>query len=166
MNWDQYFVSMAYLVAMKSKDRSTKIGAVIVGPDHEIRSTGYNGMPRGANDNADERHERPLKYALTEHGERNAIFNAARMGISVVNCTMYTLDFPCVDCARAIIQSGIRKLVYHAEFAKENKSRPQWEESWKNADMLLRESGVEVVVYDGPIIGSITGFRSGKVMVL
>ena len=165
MNWDQYFISMSYLVAMKSKDRSTKIGAVIVGPDHEIRSTGYNGMPRGVDDDVDNRHERPLKYALTEHGERNAVFNAARMGISVSGCTMYTQDFPCVDCARALIQSGIKKLVYHAAFAAENKLRPQWEESWKNAEMLLTESGVEVVVYDGPVT-ALTGFKSGKVMVL
>lgn len=164
MIWDQYFISMAYLVSMKSKDRSTKCGAVVVGPDHEIRSTGYNGMPRGINDDLDGRHERPLKYALTEHAERNAVFNAARMGISVSDCTIYTPYFPCVDCARAIIQSGIKRMVYHTAFEKDNMSRPQWGESQNHANMLLLESGVEIVAYDGPIIDRITGFKDGKVM--
>ena len=66
MNWDEYFLAMCQLVASKSKDRSTKVGAIIVGPDNEIVSTGYNGFPRGINDDIKERHERPLKYKFTD----------------------------------------------------------------------------------------------------
>jgi dCMP deaminase len=73
ISWDQYFMSMAYLVSMKSKDKSTKVGCVIVGPDNEVVSTGYNSFPRLLNDNVAARSERPLKYMFIEHAERNAI---------------------------------------------------------------------------------------------
>ena len=76
MNWDQYFFDIVNVVKEKSKDRSTKVGAIIVGPDQGVRSTGFNGFPRGVNDNVDARHERPAKYLYTEHAERNAIYNA------------------------------------------------------------------------------------------
>jgi len=79
-DWDMYFMSLSYLVAMKSKDPSTKIGAVIVGPDKEIRSTGYNGFVKGANDDVVEHYERPEKYYHFEHAERNAILLSARYG--------------------------------------------------------------------------------------
>ena len=109
MEFYEYFIKLADVVAEKSKDRSTKVGVVVVGPDREIRSTGYNGFPRGINDDIDERHERPAKYDWTEHAERNAVYNAARMGQSLKDCTMYFNwePCPCVDCARAIIQAGI-----------------------------------------------------------
>ena len=74
--WDQYFMTMAYLAATKSKDKSTTVGAVVVGPDNEIRTTGYNSFVRGFNEEP-RHHERPLKYEVTEHAERNAIYNAA-----------------------------------------------------------------------------------------
>ena len=79
MNWDTLFMSMVYLVAMKSKDDSTHLGAVIVSQDNEIRSFGYNGLARGINDDVVERQERPEKYFWFEHAERNAIYNAGRM---------------------------------------------------------------------------------------
>lgn len=111
MNWDSYFMEMAELVASKSKDRSTKVGCVIVGPNHEVRTTGYNGFCRGIDDDVDERHERPEKYLWTEHAERNAIYNAARNGIRIEDCTAYTTVFPCADCARSFIQSGVKRVV-------------------------------------------------------
>ena len=83
-SWDEYFLTLCDAVALKSKDRSTKLGCVIVGVGHEVRSTGYNGFPRGVNDNVDARHQRPEKYKWTEHAERNAIYNAARCGVSVL----------------------------------------------------------------------------------
>ena len=70
MNWEEYFLRIAELIAKKSKDRSKKIGAIIVGEGNEIRSTGFNGFPRGVNDDVDDRHDRPAKYAWTEHGAR------------------------------------------------------------------------------------------------
>ncbi len=110
-NWDHRFMELARHIGQWSKDRSFGVGCVIVGPDREIRSTGYNGFPREVDDNVEERHERPAKYAWTEHAERNAIYNAARMGTALKGCTMYVPWYPCMDCARAIIQSGISWLV-------------------------------------------------------
>jgi dCMP deaminase len=108
---DNYFMSLAVTVSAASKDRSTKVGCVVVGPDNEIRSTGFNGFPRGVNDNAPERHERPAKYLWTEHAERNAIYNAARMGTALKHCRLYCTFAPCMDCARAIVQAGICEVI-------------------------------------------------------
>lgn len=110
-NWDEYFMSIARAVATRSKDRSTKVGCVIVGPDNEIRSTGYNSFPRGINDDVEERHQRPEKYVWTEHAERNAIYAAARTGTPTDGCRAFLPWFPCMDCARAIVQAGIKEVV-------------------------------------------------------
>ena len=77
MNWDEYFINIAEQVKLKSKDKRTQIGVVVVGKDNEIVSTGYNSFARGINDNLDERQERPEKYFWFEHAERNSIFAAA-----------------------------------------------------------------------------------------
>src|SRR3990167_9663054 len=100
MNWDDYFMTMVYLVASKSKDERTKIGAVVVGQRKEIRSTGYNGFVRGLNDFAPERHAREEKQYWFEHAERNALYNATLIGVSLADCIMYTNRVPCMDCAR------------------------------------------------------------------
>ena len=89
MKWTDYFLNIAEQIKLKSKDESTQIGAVIVGDDNEILSTGYNSFPRGLNDNKPERQERPEKYFWFEHAERNAIYNAARIGTPLVNSTIY-----------------------------------------------------------------------------
>ncbi len=89
MNWDQYFLNIAEQVKEKSKDRRTKIGAVIVGPDNEIVSTGYNSFPRGIDDDVEERQVRPEKYYWFEHAERNSIYNAARIGVRLKDTKMY-----------------------------------------------------------------------------
>src|ERR1017187_608646 len=88
-SWDIFYLKMAHEVAQKSKDRSTKVGAIIVGQDNEIRSIGFNGFPRGVNDDIEERHQRPAKYMWTEHAERNCLFNALRANIPVKGCKMY-----------------------------------------------------------------------------
>ena len=141
--WDQYFLGIAQLVSLKSKDRSTKVGAVIVGPDNEIRSTGYNGFPRGLNDEAEHRHERPAKYMYTEHAERNAIFNAAMHGIPLKGCTMYINFslFPCTDCTRALIQSGIVAVVgvKGKEFSGKGN---HWLDNFKTAKEIFDEVGI------------------------
>lgn len=111
MEWSEYFLNMCEAVSLKSKDQSSKIGAIIVGPGNEIRSTGYNGFPRGFQDNDPTKQERPIKYKYMEHAERNAIYNAARFGASTEGCTLYCKWPPCSDCARAIVQAGITKLV-------------------------------------------------------
>ena len=93
--WKSKFMRLAEEIADWSKDRSSKVGCVIVGPSNEIRSTGFNGFPRGVADDISERLTRPEKYLWTEHAERNAIYNAARAGISLEGCTMYLPWFPC-----------------------------------------------------------------------
>jgi|SRR6185312_5060199 len=98
-------------IASKSKDPNTKVGCIIVDQDHIIQSTGYNSFPRGLKDNVPERLIRPEKYSWIEHAERNAIYQAARNGKSLRNCRIYLPFFPCLDCARGIIQSGIKEII-------------------------------------------------------
>jgi len=149
-NREDVFMSMVYLLSMQSTDVSTHVGAVIVGQDNEIRSTGYNGFPRGVDDYNVQRQEKPLKYSWMEHAERNAIYNAARMGLSVKGCTLYTNGFPCADCARAIIQSGITTVVTDKEWDDHNPVR--WAESMKISQDMFSESGVEHRVWTGEIL--------------
>jgi dCMP deaminase len=142
LNWDDYFMNMVYLVAMKSKDENTHIGAVIVGPDKEIRSTGYNSFVRGINDSIPERQIRPEKYFWFEHAERNAIYNAARIGVSTKDCTMYTNGVPCMDCARAVIQAGIKRVVVDKQWDDNNVD--VWIEQAKRSLQMFAESGVDI----------------------
>jgi len=137
--WDSYFLKIAKVVSTKSKDPSTKHGCVIVGPTHEIRTTGYNGFPRGMVD--DERYNnREVKYMFVEHAERNAIYNASRYGISLDGCTLYVTGTPCNDCCRGIIQSGIVRVVMledSEEFFK------RWKESIKCTLQMFNECHIE-----------------------
>lgn len=148
MNWHKYYFSMVDLVASKSKDLRTKVGCIIVGPDKDIRSTGYNGFPRGVNDNIQERLEAPAKYMWTEHAERNALYNALRSGTSVKDCYMFMRAFPCADCSRGIIQSGIKYLVIAAETLDEQCKywKDRWEESIKCSTSMLKEAGISILI--------------------
>lgn len=149
-SWDFYFMDMAAFVATKSKDRAKKVGCVIVGPNHEVRTTGYNGFCRGIDDDNRDRHERPEKYLWTEHAERNAIFNAARNGIRIEDCTAYTTMFPCSDCARGLIQSGIKRLVTRP--IRQNTSTTSIPtHSFTTAMKMFNEVGTAVdMIYEGP----------------
>ena len=146
MNWNEYFRNIAHQVKLKSKDERTQIGAVIVGEDNEIVSTGYNSFPRGIIDDISERQERPEKYFWFEHAERNAIYNAARIGVSTLGTTMYmTCDISCADCARGIISAGIVKVV----FRRSTKPWPEiWKQSAERSIQMFKESGVVVEYYD------------------
>jgi dCMP deaminase len=139
-SWDQYFTDLLGPVAAKSKDRSRKIGCIIVGPDHEIRTTGYNNPPRGADDSVEARYERPEKYYWFEHSERNAIYNAARMGTPLAGCTAYVSLFPCMDCARGIVQAGIVEVIAPAP----DMTDPVWAEHFERTMLLFSETGVRV----------------------
>jgi len=145
MNWIEYFRTIAHQVKLKSKDNNTQIGAVIVGRDNEILSTGYNSFPRGINDLRTERQERPEKYYWFEHAERNAIYNAARIGVSLKDSTMYlTCDMCCTDCTRGIINSGIKKVYLE----KGGGAKGQiWNEHAQRSIQLFKEAGVEVYYY-------------------
>ena len=146
MEWTEYFLQIAEVVKLKSKDQSTQIGAVIVGEDKEVLSTGYNSFPRGLDDSLPERQERPEKYFWMEHAERNAIYNAARIGVSLKNSTIYlTSGLPCMDCARGIVNSGI-KTVYCKQICT-TKNKDKWDESQKKSLELLGECDVDVIYY-------------------
>jgi dCMP deaminase len=117
LSWDEYFMGVASLSAMRSKDPSTQVGACIVNADKRIISMGYNGMPRQCSDDEFpwDREGNPLdsKYLFVCHAELNAILNSA--GGSVRGCTVYTTLFPCNECAKAIIQAGITEVVYMSD---------------------------------------------------
>jgi len=142
LSWDDYFVEMARLVATRSKDQSTKIGAVIVGPDNEVVSTGYNSFPRGLNDDLPERQERPEKYLWIEHAERNALYNALRHGASGLKGYRIYLSchIPCTDCARGIIQSGIAEVI----LGKTSSHSKKWQEQAEKSAQMFKECGVHV----------------------
>lgn len=145
MNWKDYFRNIAQQVKLKSKDINTQIGAVVVGENNEIVSTGYNSFPRGIDDSIIERQERPEKYYWFEHAERNALYNAALIGVSTKGCTMYlTCGVPCSDCARGIINSGIKKVVCEET---DTTKGPQWSEHSKRSLIMFQEAGVEVEYY-------------------
>ncbi len=112
ISWDEYFMGVAKLAAHRSKDPSTQVGACIVSPENIIISTGYNGMPKGCSD--DEfpwgREGAETKYPFVVHAELNAILNAN--GRDLRGSRVYVALFPCNECAKAIIQSGVKEVVY------------------------------------------------------
>lgn len=139
-SWDHYFMGIAAMVAAKSKDPSSKVGAVIV-KDKTIISTGYNGLPRGCNDTDQLRYQRPLKYKWMTHAEENAILNGHRNGLSMVDATIYIGPlYPCAKCTGAIIQSGIKKVV-----CRPSQSGSKWIEEFNISKEMMGESGVEYI---------------------
>jgi len=139
-DWDLRFMRLAIHIGGWSKDRSTKVGCVIVGTANEVRSIGYNGFPTNIDDDVPERHERPAKYSWTEHAERNAIYNAARIGVSLAGSRMYLPWFPCMDCSRGIVQSGVTELIAFAP----NTADSRWGKDFELSLVLLKEGGVTV----------------------
>ena len=134
------FMTIAREVAMLSKDRATKVGALAIGSAGEIRAMGYNGFPRGFNDDIESRHERPAKYVWTSHAEQNLIYNAARVGTPLEGCILVVTPlFCCIECARAIVQAGFIAVV------SEYEDNPRWAESNAYAMELFNECGVEVL---------------------
>lgn len=114
INWDEYFMGVAKLSAMRSKDPGTQVGACIVNSENRIMSMGYNGMPKGCSDDTfpwtREGSTLDTKYAFVCHAELNAILNFR--GGSLAGCKVYTTLFPCNECAKAIIQIGITEVIY------------------------------------------------------
>jgi len=109
-NWHKRFFDLAVYISLWSKYPGRKVGAVIVNDYHAIVSTGYNGNPRGCNDYDLSKYESTVKYFFAEHAERNAIYNATLNGRSLLGCKIYTTLFPCADCARGIIQTGMAEV--------------------------------------------------------
>jgi len=139
-DWDRRFMKLAQHIGTWSKDQSRQVGCVIVGPHNIVTAMGFNGFPRGLDDESDYRHQRPAKYLWTEHAERNAIYNAARNGISLADNRMYLPWFPCVGCARAIVQAGIIELIA----VEPDLTDPQWGQEFNVSIELFEEVGVTV----------------------
>lgn len=147
--WDRYFLDLCRVHAGMSKDPSTRVGCVIVGPDREIRASGFNGLPRGIADTPERLNDRETKLNLIVHAEVNAICQAARTGVSVAGCTLYLLatdssgqqwgGAPCVRCTVELIQAGISSVV-----TLPFKTAPsRWADSVALARDLLVEAGID-----------------------
>lgn len=140
MTSDRYYFDLCEVIKTRSKDKSTKVGCVIVGEGGNILSTGYNSFPRDINDNVETRHMRPEKYFWFEHAERNAIYNACRIGTPLLNSTIYVPGIPCVDCMRGIIQSGIRNIVISILNTTDSlEYLKRWKDNYIASITMLRE---------------------------
>jgi dCMP deaminase len=137
--WDLRFLSLAREISSWSKDPSTKVGAVVVGPSRDVRTQGYNGFPRGVLDDASRYANRPLKYRYVVHAELNACLHAARTGVSLCGCSMYITLPPCAICAGAIIQVGIVEIVHPSCEVPE-----RWRSDFELARDMLLEAKVRV----------------------
>ena len=145
LTWDEYFMGLAHLSALRSKDPSTQVGAAIIDENHRVVSVGYNGFPKGCSDD-----EFPWsrsggvlnsKYAFVVHAELNAILNSPR---SVSGCTIYVSLFPCNECAKAIIQSGIKRIVYESDKYADT-------ETTIASKKMLQAAGIELVQLENTI---------------
>lgn len=145
MNWDTKFLQLAGTIATWSKDPTTKIGAVVVDNGLRVRSTGYNGLPRGILDTPERLNNREWKNRFTVHAELNAILNAVRIGVSLEGCRLYCVGLPpCIGCATAIIQAGIVEVIIPAGVIVPEK----WKQSCEDGNWALEEAGVVVWHYD------------------
>ena len=137
-DWDGRFLGLAAHIAAWSKDPSTQVGCVIVGPDREVRSTGFNGLPRGIADTEARLTNRERKYPLICHAEENAIMHAARIGMSLKGCTVYVTWPPCTRCARSLIQAGVSEVVFPASAEVPGR----WTDDFALASEMLAAAGV------------------------
>ncbi len=138
--WDSRFLELAKHISEWSKDPSTKVGCVVVGEDREIRSTGFNGFPRGIEDDSNRLEDREQKYPLICHAEENAIMHAARIGISLKGNTAYISWPPCSRCARSLIQAGVNEVVFPAGVDVPERWRPDFD----IAIAMMNEAGIAV----------------------
>lgn len=147
ISWDEYFMGIAQLSALRSKDPSTQVGACIVDDANKVVSIGYNGMPRGMNDkDAPWGHGEGLesKYLYVCHAEFNAILNT-RDGAHLNGCRLYVTLFPCNECAKAVVQVGIKEIIYlddkHSDDTIYQASRK-----------ILEMAGVKIAKYEGKVV--------------
>jgi len=156
ISWDDYFMTMVYLVSTRSMDEHTKVGSVIVNDLNVVMSVGYNSFVRGINDEVPERQIRPEKYFWFEHAERNAIYNAGR---NLRGCRMYTNGVPCMDCSRGVVQVGIKEVIVDKTWNEDNRSK--WQTHAKRTLEMFSEAGVAIRYWDGNLI-DVRQFRDGK----
>jgi dCMP deaminase len=147
--WDQRFTRLAREVATWSKDPSTQIGAVIVNDERRVLATGYNGFPKGIADTPERYEDKEVKYETVIHAEMNAIYNATYNGISLKDSTIYVWGLPvCNDCARGIIQVGVKRVV----MATAGEIPEKWVASFSKSFNLFLEAGVTTEFLQGPTV--------------
>jgi dCMP deaminase len=140
--WDQRYLALAKEVSTWSKDPSTQVGAVTVGSKKEVLSQGFNGFPRGIKDSDERYNDRETKYKLVVHAEMNAIYNATYSGTSLDGATLYVYGLPiCSECAKGIIQVGIKKVV-----VEKSKELDNWNESVQLSKKMFDEAGVKLII--------------------
>ena len=136
--WDLRYLEIAKAVGEWSKDPSTKIGAVAVGSKGQILAQGYNGFARGILDTEERYNDRPTKYKYIVHAEQNLIYNATYNGVSLDGSTLYVTGLPvCSECAKGVIQVGIRRVYMPKDFDIKG-----WSESWVLSASMFKEAGV------------------------
>jgi len=139
VDWDGRFLELAQLVATWSKDPSTKVGSVIVDAKRRVLSVGYNGFPRGLPDDPATLAKRDAKLSMTVHAEMNAILNTG-VPTSLEGATLYSSLYPCNECAKAIIQSGIARVVTYAP------TSAKWKVAHDTASQMFDSAGVDVLI--------------------
>jgi len=136
--WDIRYLNLAQNVASWSKDPSTQIGAIAVGSKGQVLAQGYNGFPRGIEDNPAYYEDRETKYKYVVHAEMNVIYNATYNGVSLDGATLYVTGLPvCSDCAKGVIQVGIQRVVM-----KEQDIPQKWIESWKTTAGMFDQAKI------------------------
>lgn len=159
-SWDRLFFRLVYEYASKSKDPSSKIGAIIV-KDRRPILFGYNGFPEGVEDTPERLNNREEKYMLVEHAERNALDMASRFGIKTEGGILYTQVLPCAGCAKGIIQAKIKEIVLHQPaddyFRNKSVSSLNWKKDHEYSTTMFKEAGVHIR-YFNEMVGSIAFF--------
>lgn len=144
MKWHKRYLNIAKEISTWSKDPSRKIGAVAVGSKGQILSQGYNGFPRGINDDLWRLNDREVKYRYVVHAEMNVIYNATFSGVSLDGATLYVYGLPvCSECAKGIIQVGIKEVHVFVDQSIDTK----WLESWDHTRSMFDEAGITVKAY-------------------
>jgi dCMP deaminase len=153
LSWEEYFMILALVASLKSKDSSTQVGAVIVdNKTRKVISSGYNGFPRYLDDNKIPQ-TRPEKYLYVVHAELNAILHAERQ---LNDCTMYVSVYPCSECMKAVIQTGIKTVIYLNELSGDD-----WQKSKEATEKMAELAKVEIRQFTGS--NEIIDFLQSKV---
>ena len=142
--WHEFFLRLAFFWGQRSCETSSKNGCVVASEDHVQLSQGYVGMPRGIETNERRLNERPYKYFWHEHAERNAINNAARNGVSLLDSTFYVTGHPCASCARGIVSVGAKLVVIPEQGYFTDRTQDEPESDWAPALLVAQEIFSEV----------------------
>lgn len=163
ISWVKKYIKLAQHVSAWSKDPSTKIGAAAVGKSGQILSQGYNGFPRGIDDNEERLNDRDVKYKYVVHAEQNCIYNATLNGVSLADADLYVYGLPvCSECAKGVIQVGIKRvfMCYPTDIS------PKWQESMMQSIDMFNEAGVVWYAFPESLSSESTQAQQDQVITL